>query len=99
MAISGIFLWWPRSSRRGAWKSVAVPSLRLRGRARDFNWHNSMGIWCAPVLAVITLTGAVMSYQWANDLPAHRQRTAAAGRWSGRDGAERRAPRAARRGG
>jgi uncharacterized iron-regulated membrane protein len=68
MAISGIFLWWPRSSRRGAWKSVAVPSLRLRGRARDFNWHNSMGIWCAPVLVVITLTGAVMSYQWANDL-------------------------------
>ena len=68
MAISGVYLWWPRSTRRGAFKAVAVPSLRLRGRARDFNWHNSIGIWCAPVLIVITLTGAVMSYQWANDL-------------------------------
>jgi uncharacterized iron-regulated membrane protein len=68
MAISGVFLWWPRPTRRGALKAVAVPSLRLRGRARDFNWHNSIGVWCAPVLIVITLTGAVMSYQWANDL-------------------------------
>ena len=35
---------------------------------RNFNWHNSVGFWCAPVLIVLTLTGAVMSYQWANDL-------------------------------
>jgi uncharacterized iron-regulated membrane protein len=68
MAISGVYLWWPRSSRRGASRAVAVPSLRLHGRARDFNWHNSIGIWCAPMLIVITLTGAVTSYQWANDL-------------------------------
>jgi uncharacterized iron-regulated membrane protein len=68
MAISGVYLWWPRPTRRGALKVVAVPSFRLRGRARDFNWHNSIGIWCAPVLIVITLTGAVMSYQWASDL-------------------------------
>ena len=68
MAISGVYLWWPRSSRRGALRAAAVPSLRLRGRARDFNWHNSIGIWCAPLLIVITLTGTVMSYQWATDL-------------------------------
>jgi uncharacterized iron-regulated membrane protein len=35
----------------------------LAGRARDFNWHNVIGIWCAPVLLVLTLTGAIMSYQ------------------------------------
>ena len=68
MAISGVFLWWPRASGRGVLRAVAVPSFSLRGRARDFNWHNSIGIWCAPVLIVITLTGAVMSYQWADDL-------------------------------
>jgi uncharacterized iron-regulated membrane protein len=38
---------------------------RLRGRARDFNWHNVIGIWCARVLLVVILTGLVMSYQWA----------------------------------
>jgi uncharacterized iron-regulated membrane protein len=68
MAITGVYLWWPRATRAGVWKAVVVPSLRLRGRARDFNWHNAIGIWCAPVLIVLTLTGAVMSYQWANDL-------------------------------
>jgi len=36
------------------------------GRARDFNWHNVIGFWCAPLLIVLTATGAVMSYPWAN---------------------------------
>jgi uncharacterized iron-regulated membrane protein len=49
-------------------RAITVPDLRLRGKARDFNWHNSIGFWCAPVIIIITLTGAVMSYQWANDL-------------------------------
>src|SRR5262249_19716021 len=38
------------------------------GRARDFNWHNTVGIWCAPVVVVLTATGVVMSYPWANNL-------------------------------
>jgi uncharacterized iron-regulated membrane protein len=38
------------------------------GRARDFNWHNVIGFWCAPFLIVLTVTGVVMSYAWANAL-------------------------------
>src|SRR5262245_13976484 len=68
LGVSGLFLWWPRAWSRRAMRAVTVPDLRLRGKARDFNWHNSIGFWCAPVIIVITLTGAVMSYQWANDL-------------------------------
>ena len=68
LAISGLYLWWPRGWSRAAVRAIAVPGLRLRGRARDFNWHNAAGFWCAPVLIVLTLTGAVMSHQWANDL-------------------------------
>jgi len=30
--------------------------------------HTVIGIWCAPVLLVLTLTGAIMSYQWASNL-------------------------------
>jgi flavodoxin len=41
---------------------------RLRGKARDWNWHNVIGFWSSGVLVVLTLTAAVMSYQWANDL-------------------------------
>jgi uncharacterized iron-regulated membrane protein len=64
----GVFLWWPRRWTSAALRQVTRLDASLRGRARDFNWHNVIGIWCAPVLLVITLTGVVMSYQWANDL-------------------------------
>jgi uncharacterized iron-regulated membrane protein len=68
LAISGLYLWWPRGWSRQALRAVSVPDVGLRGRARDFNWHNAIGLWGAPVLIVLTLTGAVISYQWASDL-------------------------------
>ena len=68
LALSGLYLWWPRAWSRQAVKAITVLDVRLSGRARNFNWHNSIGFWCAPLLIVLTLTGAVMSYQWANDL-------------------------------
>jgi uncharacterized iron-regulated membrane protein len=40
----------------------------LRGKARDFNWHNVIGFWCAPVIIVLTATGMVLSYTWATNL-------------------------------
>jgi uncharacterized iron-regulated membrane protein len=45
-----------------------VPRLRLRGKPRDWNWHNAVGFWSAPALLCIALTGMVMSYQWAHNL-------------------------------
>jgi len=45
--------------------SIAFPA-GLRGKARDWNWHNVLGIWCALPLLVIVLTGVVMSFDWAN---------------------------------
>lgn len=64
----GTYLWWPRRWTREAVRAVTLFNPRASGRARDFNWHNVIGIWCAPVLLVLTLTGLVMSYQWANNL-------------------------------
>ncbi len=68
LAVTGLYLWWPRS-----WKAAALrPSVwfvgRLRGRARDWNWHNVLGLWCAPILIVLTLSGVVISYRWASNL-------------------------------
>jgi hypothetical protein len=40
----------------------------IRGRVREWNWHNVLGIWCALPLLVIVLTGVVMSFDWANVL-------------------------------
>jgi uncharacterized iron-regulated membrane protein len=68
LAFSGFYLWWPRSwSWRGV-RAILWPNVRLAGKARDWNWHNAVGFWCAPVLIVLTATGMVMSYGWANAL-------------------------------
>lgn len=66
--ISGLALWIPR---RWGWPNVrAVLFLRsgLGGRARDFNWHNAIGIWCAVPLTIIVACAAPMSFPWATAL-------------------------------
>ena len=68
LAITGVYLWWPRSWHWRGLKSSLLFNPRLRGKARDWNWHNVIGFWSSGVLVVLTLTAAVMSYQWANDL-------------------------------
>jgi len=68
LVLLGVYLWCPRPWTRETVRRAMLFDGRLRGRARDFNWHNVIGIWCAPVLFVVTLTGLVMSYQWANNL-------------------------------
>ena len=65
---SGFYLWWPRKFTWTQVRSIAWFKLRLTGKARDFNWHNVIGFWCCVPLFVITLSGIVISYQWANDL-------------------------------
>ena len=68
LAVSGLYLWWPRSwSWRGV-KAVAAFNWRLTGKARDFNWHNSIGLWTAPILIVLTLTAVPISYRWGGNL-------------------------------
>jgi uncharacterized iron-regulated membrane protein len=68
LAVTGLYLWLPR---QWTWRHVS-PVLwfrrGLRGKARDFNWHNAIGLWSAPVLMVLTTTGMVISYPWASSL-------------------------------
>ena len=68
LIVSGVYLWFPRRWTRSAFAAVSLPSLRLRGKARDFNWHNAIGLWSAPALFLIVLTGVLMSYPWATNL-------------------------------
>lgn len=87
LCVSGLILWFPRAMRWNAFKAVLLPSLRLKGKPRDWNWHNTVGFWALVPLLVITITGTIMSYDWANGLlframgsepPAPRQQNAAA---------------------
>lgn len=68
LALSGLYLWWPRSLTWRGFRAVALFNWRLTGKARDFNWHNAFGLWCAPVLIVLTLTAVPISYRWGGDL-------------------------------
>jgi uncharacterized iron-regulated membrane protein len=68
LVMSGFYLWWPRRWTRPALKSVIIPSITLKGKPRDWNWHNAIGFWSAPVLLFITVSGLVISYQWAGNL-------------------------------
>jgi uncharacterized iron-regulated membrane protein len=68
IVLSGIYLWMPR---RWSWPSVrAVAFFRggLRGKARDFNWHNVIGIWSLVPLFIIIVSGSVIGYPWASNL-------------------------------
>ena len=68
LAITGVYLWWPRSWHWRGLKPSLLFNPCLRGKASDWNWHNVIGFWSSSVLVVLTLTAAVMSYPWANDL-------------------------------
>ncbi len=106
LVVLGVYLWWPRRWTRETVRAVTLFRGGLGGRARDFNWHNVIGIWCAPVLLVLTLTGAIMSYQWANNLlytltgnePPPPPPAPAAGAQAAREGQRRQRPPAAETG-
>ncbi len=60
LLVTGIYVWWPT-------KTMAF-KLKLKGRARDWNWHNVIGFWLSPILLVTIITGMIMAHQWANSL-------------------------------
>lgn len=68
IVVSGLFLWWPRSWKWSALRSITWFKGDLHGRARDFNWHNTIGFWSAIPLAIIVAGGVVISYPWASGL-------------------------------
>jgi uncharacterized iron-regulated membrane protein len=68
IVVSGLFLWWPRTWTWAAIKSVIWFRGGLAGRARDFNWHNTIGFWSAVPLVIIVAGGVVISYPWATAL-------------------------------
>jgi uncharacterized iron-regulated membrane protein len=94
LAITGLYLWMPRSWSWRAVKPVVWFHQNSSSKARDFNWHNAIGFWSAPVLIVLTLTAIPISFQWGgrviNQLtgtPAPDPSARAAGGASGGPGA------------
>ncbi|RKH36689.1 PepSY-associated TM helix domain-containing protein, partial [Corallococcus llansteffanensis] len=68
LGVTGLFLWWPRKWTLRSMRPTLWFRRGLKGKARDFNWHNVIGFWSLPVLVVLTASGAVISYKWASNL-------------------------------
>lgn len=68
LAISGIYIWFPRRLTWQHFRPVLWFRGGLKGKARDFNWHNTIGFWSSLILIILTATAVVMSYSWANNL-------------------------------
>ncbi len=67
IVLSGAYLWIPR---RWTWQHLR-PIVWFRGglssKARDFNWHNTLGLWCVLPLAVVVAGAVPISFGWASD--------------------------------
>jgi len=66
IVLGGLYMWVPRKWTLAQWRAVGLLRPGLRGRARDFNWHNAIGIWSAVPLLLIVATALPMSFPWAN---------------------------------
>ncbi len=65
---SGIILWLPKTLSWIHLRPVLLFRGGVRGKSRDFNWHNVIGVWSSIPLFVVVLGGVVISYPWASDL-------------------------------
>ncbi len=68
LVASGFYLWWPRSWNLKAVRNVTWFRRGLPAKARDFNWHNTIGFWSAIPLFIIVISAVVISYTWAGNL-------------------------------
>ncbi len=68
MILSGLVIWFPRKLTWQHLRPAVLFRRGLRGRTREWNWHNVFGFWMAAPLAVIALSGTIMAYPWANAL-------------------------------
>lgn len=68
LVVSGLYLWFPRKWTRRQVRNVTWFRSGLSGKARDFNWHNTIGFWLCVPLFFIVISAVVISYPWAGDL-------------------------------
>ncbi len=68
LAISGIYIWFPRRFSWKHFKAALTFRWKVKGKARDFNWHTVLGFWSSLILIILTLTATVISYTWATNL-------------------------------
>jgi uncharacterized iron-regulated membrane protein len=67
IVLSGLYLWFPRKWTWRQVRPVVMFKCGLQGKARDFNWHNVIGIWSAVPLFIVVVSAVPISFRWASD--------------------------------
>ncbi len=62
LALSGLYLWWPRRSQKG--KTLLVPRIRAQGRLKWRDVHAASGIIAMAMVLVFITTGMPWSEYW-----------------------------------
>lgn len=69
IVLSGIYIWLPAVWR---WRTIkgkiATQPKYPNARVRDYNWHNAFSFWMLIPLFLISASGVMMSFPWANKL-------------------------------
>ncbi len=68
LLFSGAYLWLPRVFNSSSLRNRLLFRGSLRGKAREWNWHNVIGAWTFAPLVILVATGVIMSYPWASNL-------------------------------
>ena len=68
LLLSGMYVWLPKVFNLGSLRNRLTFRSGLQGRAREWNWHNVIGIWSAVPLLFIVTTGIIISYPWASNV-------------------------------
>ena len=68
LVVTGAYLWLPKAWTRLQLSNITWFRRGLPGKARDFNWHNTIGFWSFVPLFVVVLSATVISYPWASNL-------------------------------
>jgi uncharacterized iron-regulated membrane protein len=64
MAMTGMYLWFPRKRMKNAWRRAFVPRFREKGRRRWRDMHSTVGAIGAPVLVFLAITGMPWTGFW-----------------------------------
>jgi uncharacterized iron-regulated membrane protein len=68
LVVSGLYLWCPRAWSWLQFRKVLWFRAAASAKARDFNWHNTIGFWSCVPLAIIVAGVVPISYSWGNTL-------------------------------
>lgn len=67
LIVSGLYLWFPIKWSKAGWRAVTRFKPFAKGKARDWNWHVTLGFYALLPLLFIAVTGLVIGDKRVND--------------------------------